>query len=202
MCPQLAAAFLLRAVAETRLASAAGDVHHLVLDLVRHHQECRVHERARLRGCLEERDVQRLRKLPALRLRHLPQARLALRVAEVRLVADQQLVDVLPRVLVDLRQPPLHVVEGLQAGHVVHNDNAVRAAVVGAADRAEALLARRVPDLQLDRLSIQLYRADLEVHADGGDVAVCPFVIRKSQQEARLAHTRVADEDEDEEVVV
>ena len=86
---------------------------------------------------------------------------LSLRV--VILVADQDPVDHLA-VLVDLVQPALHVGEALAAGDVVDDDDAVRAAVVGAGDGAEALLARRVPDLQLHLLPVQLDCANLEVH--------------------------------------
>ena len=86
---------------------------------------------------------------------------LSLRV--VILVADQDPVDHLA-VLVDLVQPALHVGEALAAGDVVDDDDAVRAAVVGAGDGAEALLARRVPDLQLHLLPMQLDCANLEVH--------------------------------------
>lgn len=42
----------------------------------------------------------------------------------------------------------LHVVEGLLVGDIIHDDDAVGPAVVAAGDRAEALLARGVPDLQ------------------------------------------------------
>ena len=97
--------------------------------------------------------------LLALRVRHL--AELGVRVAEVHFVADEQLAHVVARVFVDLRQPALHVLEGVHVGDVVHDDDAVRAAVVGARDRAEALLPGGVPDLQLDRLLVEFDRADL-----------------------------------------
>ena len=105
----------------------------------------------------------------------LPQAPAVL--AQVRLIGDQQLVHILPRILVNLGQPPLDVVERLHVGDVVHDDDAVGAAVIGAANRAETLLARRIPDLKLYRLPVKLYGPDLEVDANGGDVAVCPLVI-------------------------
>ena len=73
----------------------------------------------------------------------LPQAPAVL--AQVRLIGDQQLVHILPRILVNLGQPPLDVVERLHVGDVVHDDDAVGAAVVGATNRAESLLARRIP---------------------------------------------------------
>jgi len=40
-------------------------------------------------------------------------------------------------------------------------------------DGPEPLLTRRVPDLQLDPLSVDVDRSDLKVHPDGGDVAAC-----------------------------
>lgn len=40
-------------------------------------------------------------------------------------------------------------------------------------DGSEPLLARCVPDLQFNSLSIDVYCSDLEVHTDGGDVAAC-----------------------------
>ena len=78
------------------------------------------------------------------------------------------------------------MLEGLTVGRVIHYDDAVRAAVVAAGDGAEALLPRRVPNLQLDRLALQLDRADFlrgatrrrdtrtcrpRAHRTGGDTA-------------------------------
>ena len=64
---------------------------------------------------------------------------------EVALVPDEELVDVLVRVPVNLVQPRLHVREAVLVSHVVHDDDAMRTAVVRARDGPEALLARRVP---------------------------------------------------------
>lgn len=66
-------------------------------------------------------------------------------VGHIALVADEQLVDALGGVAVDLLQPLLDVVEAVHVGDVVDDADAVRAAVVGAGDCAEALLARSVP---------------------------------------------------------
>ena len=48
----------------------------------------------------------------------------------------------------------------LRVGGVVHDDDAVSATVVAARDGAEALLACRVPNLQLDGLAVELDGAD------------------------------------------
>jgi hypothetical protein len=61
---------------------------------------------------------------------------------------------------VNLMQPLLDVLEGLGLSHVIHDNDAVRSAVVAAGDRAKPFLASSVPDLQLDCLGVQLDGAD------------------------------------------
>lgn len=56
-------------------------------------------------------------------------------------------------------------------------------------------------NLELDGLALHLNRADLEVHADGGDVALRVRVVREAKQQAGLAHARVADQQQLEQVV-
>jgi hypothetical protein len=102
------------------------------------------------------------------------------------LVAHQQLVDVLRRVSVNLVQPLLHAEEGLHVCHVVHDDDAMRVAVVGGRDGVEPLLACSVPDLQLDCLPVEVDGADLEVHANGGDVRLGVGVVGESHEQTGL----------------
>lgn len=87
-------------------------------------------------------------------------------------------------------------VEGSLVGNVVDQQDAHGAAVVGGRDGAEALLAGRVPDLQLGALSVQLNGADLEVDADGRDKRRRERVLAEAQQAARLADARVANEEQ------
>lgn len=68
-------------------------------------------------------------------------------VGQVGLVADQQAGHAAGRVLVDLLDPLGQVVEGLGRGHVVDEQNAVHVPVAGDEDRAETLLAARIPNL-------------------------------------------------------
>eukprot|EP00964_Phaeocystis_antarctica_P105933 scaffold70910_cov69-Phaeocystis_antarctica.AAC.7 len=114
--------------------------------------------------------------------------------------AHQQLVDVLTGVFVDLLKPALDVVERVEVRDVVHDDDAVSAAVVGAADGAEPLLARSVPNLELDRFARKGYRVSAkpafpralglskeggaahEIDADRTDVAVGPLVVLRRQR--------------------
>jgi hypothetical protein len=81
---------------------------------------------------------------------------------QVTLVAHKQLVDALTGVSVDLLQPLLDVVKGLLVGDVVDDDDAVSAAIVAGRDGPESLLSGRIPDLQLNGLSVELDGADLQ----------------------------------------
>ena len=79
--------------------------------------------------------------------------------------------------LLDLLHPVLDVLEGALVRHVVHEEDAHGPAVVRRGDGPEALLPRRVPDLQLELLVVQREGLNLEVDA------VCVVhgcVIRKS----------------------
>ena len=60
----------------------------------------------------------------------------------------------------------------------------MRSPVVAAGDGAEALLPCGVPNLQLDRLSVQVDGADFEIDADCGYVGFRVCIVRKAQQQA------------------
>ena len=62
-------------------------------------------------------------------------------------------------------QPGGEVLEGVAPSYVVHEQRARGAAVVGARDGAEALLPRRVPDLQLDLLLVDRDHPRAELHS-------------------------------------
>eukprot|EP00227_Mantoniella_beaufortii_P021557 CAMPEP_0197591626 /NCGR_PEP_ID=MMETSP1326-20131121/13819_1 /TAXON_ID=1155430 /ORGANISM="Genus nov. species nov., Strain RCC2288" /LENGTH=295 /DNA_ID=CAMNT_0043157157 /DNA_START=218 /DNA_END=1100 /DNA_ORIENTATION=+ len=123
-------------------------------------------------------------------------------VRDVALVADQHDghvgVGMLPRVL----EPAGEVVERLAPRDVVHQQRAGGPAVVAARDGAEGLLPRRVPDLQLDLLVVDGDHAAAELHADGQVVHVLEPLVRELQQQARLAHASVSNDDVLEEVRV
>ena len=61
---------------------------------------------------------------------------------EIALVADEQLVDILASIAVDLLEPLTDVVERDLVSDVVHDDDAVRAAIIGRRDGAETLRKR------------------------------------------------------------
>ncbi len=64
-----------------------------------------------------------------------------------------------------LLQPLSHVLKAFPVRHVVDHDDAVGAPVVCRRDGPEPFLARRVPDLQLDRLVRHRHGAETKVHA-------------------------------------
>lgn len=135
---------------------------------------------------------------------------------QITFVAYEEFIYILTRITFDFLEPLLHVVEGLLVRAVVHNDDAMRPAVVAGSYCSEAFLAsslrrrkteinstrrgsRRsrityVPDLEFDRFAVEFNGSDLEVNSDGADIALCVGVVSESQQETRLSHPGVADQ--------
>ena len=92
-------------------------------------------------------------------------------VLQIDLVADEGLHDVGVRMLVDAVEPVLHIREGLATRHVESHDDTVRLLIEGVGDRAEALLARRVPNLHRDVISLgSLVAGRHVIKSDGGHV--------------------------------
>ena len=59
-----------------------------------------------------------------------------------------------------------------------------------------------VPDLQFDLFSPEFDGFDLEVDSDGGDEGVVEGVVREAEQDARLSHPRIPDQEQFEEEIV
>ena len=64
---------------------------------------------------------------------------------------------------IHLLHPGVDISEALLGRAVVCEDYALSATIVGLGDCAESLLAGSIPDLHLDRLSVQLDDIDFEV---------------------------------------
>ncbi len=120
----------------------------------------------------------------------------------ITLVANDHLLDVGRGVVLNVAHPVLDVLETALGRDVVDEEDAHGAAVVGGGDGPKALLAGRVPNLELDALAVEVDDADLEVDPDRGDERVVEGVLGEAEEEARLADGRVADEQELEQVVV
>ena len=85
-------------------------------------------------------------------------------IIHVALISQNHLLHVRARVLFNIPDPVLDVVEALLVGDVVDEHDAHRPAVVGRSDGAEPLLPGGVPDLKLDLLAIKLNSSNLEIN--------------------------------------
>ena len=105
-------------------------------------------------------------------------------VLHVTLVANQNLVDAFCRVLLDVSYPVPYILERILVRDVVHEQYSHRAAVVSCGDGPEALLPRRVPDLQLDALAFDFNGFDLEIDPNRRNERSCEAVIAEPKQQA------------------
>ena len=113
---------------------------------------------------------------------------------QIGLVAHQHDDDVGIGVIAQLPQPPFHVLVGQMLGDVVDQERPNGAAVIGRRDGSVPLLARRVPDLGLDGLAVDLDAARGEFHADRRLGFEVEFVARESAQQITLANAGIADQ--------
>lgn len=124
-------------------------------------------------------------------------------VDEVRFISNEEEQRVLLGVLFDFAHPELgYVVEALLVSHIEDQEDGLAAPVVGAGDGAEPLLARGVPDLELDVLAIDDGGLEAEVDSDGGQVMLLELVLGEADEDGGFAHARVADYDSLVEMVV
>ena len=78
----------------------------------------------------------------------------------------------------------------------------MRTAVVRRSNRPEPLLARCVPNLQLDRLALQLNRPDLKVNTNRRYIRLRIRVVGKTQEKTLLTHALVTNQQKLEQIVV
>jgi len=121
---------------------------------------------------------------------------------KLTLVADKVDSDVLSRVLLDLLQPTAKILKSLIARNVIGQENAVCTTVENPRHRFERLLARGVPDLKLDDLTIDKKAVAAKLDSNCDLVLLLEFVIHDTLHEAGLAYTSVADDDQLVEVIL
>jgi len=85
-------------------------------------------------------------------------------ILQIGLVCDEHLSHAYTRVSLDLLQPISNVVEGGLLRTVIYKDDSHRTLIISLRDRAEALLARSVPHLQLHALVLHANCLNLEVN--------------------------------------
>ena len=96
---------------------------------------------------------------------------------QIALIADQNARNVVAGVLFNLSHPVLHRREGVAVSDIVGDDDAVGAFVVAGGDGLETFLTGRVPNLQLDGLSVYLIIANFEVDSNRRHEAVIEQII-------------------------
>ena len=111
------------------------------------------------------------------------------------LVANQNADGAGVGVLHHLFSPPFQVVKRFAVGAVVHEHHAHRPAVVRGRNGPVALLPRRVPDLPLDLLAVDLVDLRRELHPDRRLGLLVVLVARLAAQHVGLARLRIADHD-------
>ena len=125
-------------------------------DLVGHLKEHFVNIATRLGRTLEELQTVFLCELLAALRRNYA-------IGQVYFVSDEDFGDARAGVRLNLLEPVRDIVKCGLLGAVVDEDDAHGTLVIRLRDRAEALLSRRVPHLQLHSLVLHIYSFDLEV---------------------------------------
>ena len=133
----LALADLERALAACLVVDGARA--HAVLDLLGHGQEGLLDVGRRFGRSLKEWNLELVGKLLGGGVFY------HLFVGQIRLVADQQLVDAFTSVSVDFLEPLLDVAESIVVCDIVDHNDTVSASVIRGSDRTESLLSGRVP---------------------------------------------------------
>merc|ERR1719421_1177444 len=95
------------------------------------------------------------------------------------------------RIRADVVQPLANMVEGLAVCHVVDQQAALSAAVELARDRPKTLLARRIPDLQLYVLAVDLKGLDHQVDTNRGNECSAVVVVDQTVEQSALTHAGI-----------
>lgn len=178
------------------VAAGRGPGTHALLDLRSHGHESLLYVGGVLGARLQEGDGQGIGELLGCCVVHYFLS------GQVTLVAHQKLVDIFTGIAVDFLKPLLDIVIGLLICHIIYNYDAMGSAVVTGGDGTKPLLTGGVPNLQFDGLAVQLDGADLKVHPNGADVALCVGVVSKTQQKTGLSYSRVSNKQELEQIVI
>jgi len=136
---------------------------HIDLDVSGKSKESFFHIDAGLSRCLHKLNTVFYRQLFSPFFRYLSS------IIHITLIAQNHLLHISTGMFLDVPDPVLDVIETLLVGDVVDEHDPHGPPVVGRGDGPEPLLARSVPYLQLDLLTVQLYCTDLEVDSYCGN---------------------------------
>ena len=172
-------------VSDTNATFVVAQVIHASVNVIVDHstrlEEGLLHVEVGLRRCLEEDQTVLFCKAFAFFSADLSST------VQICLVANEHNHDVRVSILPDFLEPPGQVIKRFFPCDVVHQESACCSTVVGPGDALEALLPRRVPDLQFDILFIDLHRATSELHSNGQVVLLAEALVCELQKKAGLA---------------
>jgi len=181
---------------DTAAGTSARLLHHFVLNLLSHRLERQIDILRRLCTGFEEWHAELAGELLSLFEGDLASIR------HVTLVAHENLANTRLRVLFNFVDPRPHIVKCFSVCHVVDDDDALSASVVARSEGAEALLPSCVPNLQLNHVVFVLHGLELEIDADRIEKVLIEGVLGVAEQQARLAHSTVPDDQHLEQVVI
>lgn len=85
--------------------------------------------------------------------------------------------------LIDLLHPLTDLGEGVSISQVIGDNDTVSASVVTGRNSLETILTSGIPNLQFDRLAVDLDRADLEIDTNSRHEAIMEYIVGESEQE-------------------
>mmetsp|Transcript_57405 Transcript_57405/g.151177 ORF Transcript_57405/g.151177 Transcript_57405/m.151177 type:complete len:256 (-) Transcript_57405:10-777(-) len=167
-----------------------------LLDIACKRKECVINHGLVLGRCFVERHVKLLCEPLAILSADLPLS------TQISLVANENLVDRLRRVLLDILEPFFNVLERLLIGDIVHQQYAHRVTIMRSCDSLETLLSSSVQKLQLDLLVVQLDGTKLEIYADSWSAIHVKRVVGESKEKRAFADTAVSDKHQLNKVII
>lgn len=108
---------------------------------------------------------------------------------QIILVTNQHNHYIALTVLSNLIQPPRQVLEGVPPRNVIDQERTCGTAIVRASNRPKGFLSRRVPDLQLDLLVLQVDHASTKLDTNRQVVDRLKSLVCELQQQTRLSDT-------------
>jgi hypothetical protein len=116
-------------------------------------------------------------------------------MSQIGLVSNQHYDNVAISVIPQLLQPSCNILKRLQLANVIDEQSSHGTAVVSRCDGTVAFLARRVPDLGLDRLGVDLDAARRKFYTNCGFAVQAEFVTCESREKVGFADAGVTDQD-------
>ena len=86
----------------------------------------------------------------------------------INLIADNPNTDIFSSIFLDVVEPHIDIMKGIQVGHIIHQKDRMRIPQVARNEASESLLASCVPELQANGPVSYDYIFGEEIDANGG----------------------------------